>query len=207
MRTWKVAEPSKAQAALVGLGVNTVDAALTLSQYGSLNALLQGLDKGQVPLTVSGKKWTPSMVRRMKVLQALPAILAAEELESLPNIGGAEEAFRFLKPRLANREQEVFAVLFLTNKHEVLGYSELFQGTINQSTVHLREIVKAVLKENAAAIILAHNHPSGHNTPSPDDLCLTEEIKSIMRTMDVRVLDHMIVGGDGYFSFAREGLI
>ena len=67
--------------------------------------------------------------------------------------------------------------------------------------------MKEVLKENAAAVILAHNHPSGHMSPSPDDLRLTEDLKSLMAHLDIRVVDHLIVGGNGYFSFAREGLL
>lgn len=130
-----------------------------------------------------------------------------EEVHLAETLSGAEETYRFLKPRLRDLPHEVFAVIFLTQKHGVLAYRELFQGSIHASSVHPREVVKAVLKENAAAVILAHNHPSGHVSPSPDDLRLTEDLKALLAHLDVRVVDHLIVGGNGYFSFAREGLL
>ena len=83
----------------------------------------------------------------------------------------------------------------------------MFRGTVGASSVHPREVVKEALKENAAAVILCHNHPSGHVRPSPDDLRLTEDLRMILNHIDVRVIDHLIVGGNGYFSFAREGLL
>ncbi len=130
-----------------------------------------------------------------------------EEVKLAETLSGAEEAYRFLKPRLRDLPHEAFAVIFLTQKHGVISYRELFRGSIHASSVHPREIVKAVLKENAAAVILAHNHPSGHVSPSPDDLRLTEDLKGLLAHLDVRVVDHLIVGGNGYFSFAREGLL
>ena len=130
-----------------------------------------------------------------------------EEVQLAETLSGAEEAYRFLKPRLRDLPHEVFAVIFLNQKHGVLAYRELFRGSIHASSVHPREVVKAVLKENAAAVILAHNHPSGHVSPSPDDLRLTEDLKALLGHLDVRVVDHLIVGGNGYFSFAREGLL
>ena len=130
-----------------------------------------------------------------------------EEIHLAETLSGAEEAYRFLKPRLRDLPHEVFAVIFLNQKHGVLAYRELFRGSIHASSVHPREVVKAVLKENAAAVILAHNHPSGHVSPSPDDLRLTEDLKALLSNLDVRVVDHLIIGGNGYFSFAREGLL
>ncbi len=130
-----------------------------------------------------------------------------EEVTLAETLSGAEEAYRFLKPRLRDLPHEVFAVIFLNQKHGVLAYRELFRGSIHASSVHPREVVKAVLRENAAAVILAHNHPSGHVSPSPDDLRLTEDLKGLLAHLDVRIVDHLILGGNGYFSFAREGLL
>ena len=109
--------------------------------------------------------------------------------------------------RLRDLLHEVFAAIFLNQKHGVLAYRELFRGSVHGSAVHPREVVKEALKENAAAVILAHNHPSGHVSPSPDDLRLTEELKGVLQRIDVRVIDHIIVGEKGYFSFTREGLL
>ena len=145
----------------------------------------------------------------LRILSALELSrrFTEEEVLTAETLSGAEEAYRFLKPRLRDLPHEVFATIFLNQKHGVLAYRELFRGSIHASSVHPREVVKASLKENAAAVILAHNHPSGHVSPSPDDLRLTEDLKALLAHLDIRVVDHLIVGGNGYFSFAREGLL
>jgi DNA repair protein RadC len=144
---------------------------------------------------------------RLCAIAELARRFAEEEVRLAETLGGAEDAYRFLKPRLRDLPHEVFAVIFLNQKHGVLAYRELFRGTVTASSVHPREVVKEVLKENAAAVILAHNHPSGHVSPSPDDIRLTEDMSKLLGYIDVRVVDHLIVGGNGYFSFAREGLL
>ena len=144
---------------------------------------------------------------RLSVVSELACRYTEEEVQVAETLSGAEEAYKFLKPRLRDLPHEAFAVIFMNQKHAVLAYRELFRGSIHASSVHPREVVKAVLKENAAAVILAHNHPSGHVSPSPDDLRLTEDLKSLLSKLDVRVIDHLIVGANGYFSFAREGLL
>jgi DNA repair protein RadC len=144
---------------------------------------------------------------RLSVITELARRFSEEDVAVAETLSGAEETYKFLKPRLRDLPHEVFAVIFLNQKHGVLAYRELFRGSIHASSVHPREVVKAVLKENAAAVILAHNHPSGHVSPSPDDLRLTEDLKTLLAHLDVRVIDHLIVGGNGYFSFAREGLL
>jgi DNA repair protein RadC len=147
--------------------------------------------------------------RAAQILAALELArrFSEEEVRLAETLGGAEEAYRFLKPRLRDLPHEVFACIFLNQKHGVISYRELFRGSIHGSAVHPREVIKEALKENAAAVILCHNHPSGHVSPSPDDLRLTEELKGVLQRIDVRVIDHLIVGGNGYFSFAREGLL
>ncbi len=144
---------------------------------------------------------------RVAAITELARRFTEEDVRQAETLSGAEESYHFLKPRLRDLPHEVFAVIFLNQKHGVLAYRELFRGSIHASSVHPREVVKEVLKENAAAVILAHNHPSGHVSPSPDDLRLTEDLKSLLAHLDVRVVDHLILGGNGYFSFAREGLL
>jgi len=112
----------------------------------------------------------------------------------------------FLKLRLAHLEHEVFAVLWLDNRHRVLGFEELFRGTIDGASVHPREVVKSALHHNAAACILAHNHPSGISEPSRADTALTRRLNDALALVDVRVLDHIVVGED-CTSFAERGLI
>lgn len=149
----------------------------------------------------------PARAAQLAAALELARRFSEEEVQEAGVLSGAEEAYRFLKPRLRDLPQEVFGVLFLNQKHGVLSYRELFRGSVAQSQVHPREVLKAALKENAAAVILAHNHPSGHLSPSPDDIRLTERLRTLLLEVDVRVLDHLIVGGNGYFSFSREGLL
>ena len=112
----------------------------------------------------------------------------------------------FLKLRLAPLEHEVFAVLWLDNRHRFIKYEELFRGTIDGSSVHPREVVKAALQHNAASCILAHNHPSGVCTASNADHAITRRLIDALALVDVRVLDHIIVA-DECLSFAETGLL
>ena len=117
-----------------------------------------------------------------------------------------EDVKNYLKSRLQHYPFEVFTCLFLDNKHRVIEYEELFKGTIDGASVHPRELVRRVLHHNAAAIILAHNHPSGMAEPSHKDIEITNKLKQALEMIDVRVLDHLIIGDD-MFSFAERGLI
>ncbi|HCI1651734.1 TPA: DNA repair protein RadC [Pseudomonas aeruginosa] len=113
----------------------------------------------------------------------------------------------YLRTKLAPLEHEVFAVLFLDAQLRLIEYAELFRGTINQSTVYPREVVKETLRHNAASVILAHNHPSGSVEPSTADKIITARLKEALDLVDVRVLDHIIVAGKKTLSFATKGLL
>lgn len=121
-------------------------------------------------------------------------------------IASPADTVEFLRLRLAHLEHEIFAVLWLDNKHRVLAFEELFRGTIDTTSVYPREIVKSALYHNAAACILCHNHPSGVADPSQSDLVLTAQVKEALRVIEVRTIDHVIVGERPY-SFAEHGLI
>lgn len=114
---------------------------------------------------------------------------------------------QYLSAKLAGLEHEVFAVLFLDTQHRLIAYSEMFRGTIDSASVYPREVLKEVLKLNAAAVILAHNHPSGNPEPSQADKALTQRLKDALAMVDVRTLDHVIVAGGDTASFAELGLI
>ena len=113
----------------------------------------------------------------------------------------------YLRLKLGGNEREVFAVLYLSNRNQLISCEELFFGTIDGSTVHVREIVKLGLALNAAAIICAHNHPSGVCEPSHADEMITKRIKDACALMDIKVLDHLIVSGTDAVSLAERGLI
>jgi len=112
-----------------------------------------------------------------------------------------------LQIHFAGREHESFVALFLDSQHRLIALDELFRGTLSQTSVYPREVVKAALHHNAAAVIFAHNHPSGEAEPSKADEHLTTALKSALALVDVRVLDHFIVAAGGVLSFAERGLL
>src|ERR1700735_5542674 len=111
----------------------------------------------------------------------------------------------YLALKLGSLEHEVFAVLFLDKRHRLISYKEMFRGTIDGASVHPREVVKEALKQNAAAVILAHPHPSGVAEPSQADEFITGRLKSALDLVDIRVLDHIIIAGGDAISFAERG--
>jgi DNA repair protein RadC len=113
----------------------------------------------------------------------------------------------YLALHLGGRPQEVFAVLFLDGQHKLLRLEEMFHGTLTQTSVYPREVVKRALTLNAGVVVLAHNHPSGLAEPSRADEYLTQTLKSALQLVDVRVLDHIVVGANGTTSLAERGLI
>lgn len=131
--------------------------------------------------------------------------------ERLRVYGGALEspaaAGTFLKLKLAGHEREVFAALFLDTRHRVIAYEELFMGTINSAEVHPREVVKRALAHNAAAVVVGHNHPSGNPEPSAADRTLTDRLKQALALVDVRLLDHFVIGEGPPVSLAVRGWV
>ena len=113
----------------------------------------------------------------------------------------------YLITKLAGFEHEVFAALFLDAKHQLIQYVEMFRGSIDSASVYPREVVKEALHHNAAAVIFAHNHPSGNPEPSQADKTLTQRLKEALMLVEVRSLDHIVVGGRQTVSFAERGLI
>lgn len=130
----------------------------------------------------------------------------AEKLRRGDELTSAVMVKDFLKSKLRDYHHEVFACIFLDNRHRVIQYEELFTGTIDSASVYPREVVKKVLEHNASAIILAHNHPSGIAEPSQADQQITERLKQALALIDVRVLDHFIIG-DTIVSFTERGIL
>ncbi|NIP72675.1 MAG: JAB domain-containing protein [Gammaproteobacteria bacterium] len=118
-----------------------------------------------------------------------------------------DDTRRYLTAQLRGHPHEVFACLFLDNRHRVIRFDELFHGTINGASVHPREVVRRSLAHNAAAVILAHNHPSGVAEPSSADLQLTRRLSDALALVDVRVLDHIVIGDGEAVSLAERGLL
>jgi DNA repair protein RadC len=122
-------------------------------------------------------------------------------------LSSPSDSARFLLSRLRSHPSEVFAVLFLDTRHRVLAFEELFRGTIDGASVHPREVVRRALHHNAAAVILSHNHPSGVAEPSDADRRITVRLRDALALVDVRVLDHLVVGDGSHCSLAERGLI
>lgn len=129
----------------------------------------------------------------------------AQELQKGDPLTSPEHTRQYLQAQLRDRDYEVFACLFLDNQNRVIRYEELFRGTIDSAAVYPREVVKHALALGASAVILAHNHPSGVAEPSQSDRAITDRLQQALGVMDIRVLDHLVVG-DGYcVSFAERG--
>jgi DNA repair protein RadC len=130
-----------------------------------------------------------------------------EEFQARDTLASPAAVRDYLRLTLMGREYEVFVVVLLDAQNRVLATEELFRGTLTQTSVYPREVVKSALRHNAAAVIFAHNHPSGVAEPSHADELLTQSLKQSLALVDIKVLDHFIVAGSGVLSFAERGLI
>lgn len=167
------------------------------------------MDTQQEP---AGKLYVQSQPRRYRVASADEIIQAARtvagsRLRRGATFSDATTAGDFFVDKLAGLEREVFAAAFLDTHHRLIEYVELFQGTIDGAEVHPREVVRQALRCNAAAVIAAHNHPSGVLEPSVADRTVTTRLKQALGLVDVRLLDHLIVGGARVESMMRAGLV
>ncbi len=185
-------------------GKSAVDLAREmLTQFGSLTKLIAASQKefcethGMGPVKYVQLQAVVEMARR--ALQ--------EEMRSGDALNSPGAVRDYLRLLLGGRTQEVFMVIFLDAQHRVIASEELFQGTLTQTSVYPREVVKRALHHNAAAVILAHNHPSGIAEPSQSDRLLTDALKQALTLVDVRVLDHFIVAGTTCLSFAERGMV
>ena len=131
----------------------------------------------------------------------------AQQLQATPVFDSPQKVKDYVSLQIGARTQEVFAVLFLDSQHRLLQLEELFRGSLTQTSVYPREVVRRALELNAGAVILAHNHPSGLAEPSRADEFLTQSLKGALQLVDVRVLDHLVVGQGSVVSFAERGLL
>ena len=130
-----------------------------------------------------------------------------EALQSADLLNNPKQAGKFLLRQLRNQAQEQFSVIYLDNNHRYLKYEVLFAGTLNSAAVHPREVVIAALRHNAAALIVAHNHPSGVAEPSLADEQITTRLRKALELVEVRLLDHLIIGNGQVFSFSERGML
>lgn len=141
------------------------------------------------------------------IIQQAIALLEKRVFKAGPGLHGPEAVRDYLRLKLVAEPNEVFAVVFLNCQQEVLAYEPLFKGSIGQTSVHPRVVVQRALALNASGVILAHQHPSGSVVPSHADEALTQTLKAALALVDVRVLDHFVIGKGKPFSFSEVGLL
>jgi DNA repair protein RadC len=154
----------------------------------------------------NGYRSTSTILSETEILSAAEDILR-RRFEREASLRSPGDTRAFLRMRLAGLLHEEFHAVWLDNRHNVIAVERLFNGTIDGASVHLRETVRAALQHNAAAVIIAHNHPSGIAEPSLADRTITMELKRALQLVGVRVLDHIVIGAGAPVSFAEEGLL
>ncbi|MEO3736798.1 RadC family protein [Shewanella baltica] len=185
-------------------GLNAVDLARSLiSEFGGLRNLLCAPRNQVCRLPGVG----PVKYAQLQAAAELARRVAQENLQRGQVLTNPDLTRDYLMRQLADRSYEVFAVLLLDSQHRVIQFVELFRGTIDSASVYPREVVSLVLEKKAAAVIICHNHPSGIAEPSQADRRITERLKNALATIDVSLLDHMVVGDREIVSFAERGWI
>ncbi len=185
-------------------GKTAVDLARDLlTDFGSLRALLQA----DCDNFTRAKGLGTAKYAQLQAVLEMARRHTFEELDRGDVLTSPEATRAYLSQQLRHYQHEVFACLFLDNQHHILEFEELFRGTIDSASVYPREVVKKALAHNAAAVIFAHNHPSGISEPSQADKLITDKLKQALALIDIRVLDHFIIGDGMPYSFAENGLL
>jgi len=185
-------------------GKSAVDLARDLlAELGGLKGLFGADQKGFCRVRGLGK----AKYAQVQAMLALSRRYLEEEIKDRDLLTSPETTRAYLKAQLYHHAREVFACVFLDNRHRVIRCEELFHGTIDGANVHPREVVRRALELHAAAVIFAHNHPSGVTEASQADLRITQRLKDALALVDVRVLDHFIVGEGDAASLAEQGLL
>lgn len=185
-------------------GMNVVDLSRKLlADFGGLRGLFKAGD--EVLRKVKGLG--PAKIATLRAIGELSRRQLREKIEHAAFIECSRDVVDMAAHQFRDLDQEVFSVVFLNTKHRVLKMEELFRGTIDSASVYPREIVKRALALSASAIVAVHNHPSGNPEPSREDQRLTHELRDACKLVDVVLLDHIILGGNDYFSFAEKGMM
>ena len=142
----------------------------------------------------------------LKLMQDITVLCRHEELDGRDLLNSPGLVSEYLKSSLKYSPDEEFRVLFLNTRNRLIEAETLHTGTVNRSVVYPRKVVERALYHHAAGVILSHNHPAGSLSPSPDDIEATKSIRKALDTVDINLLDHVIIGGNGYFSFAENGI-
>ncbi len=174
-----------------------------LSRFKTLQGVLEALPVQLQEIKGIG----PQNVFGLKLIQAVADRYLEKRLERKDIISHSRALFEYLYYNMRDKSRECFKIIHLDAKNQVLGVETLFEGTLSTTAVYPREVIQSALNHHAAALIFAHNHPSGDPTPSPDDIALTQKLIFCCGIMDITVHEHIVIGDNRYFSFADEGHI
>lgn len=181
--------------------------ALRLFLGAEAQTLYEAHGRSLLNLTYHARQSTLPSFHRLVTGLTLAQELLAEELTTRPVFDSPSTVTDFLKLHFAGQPHESFAVMYLDARQALIAFEELFRGTLTQTSVYPREVMKRALQHNAAGLVIAHNHPSGSVEPSHADKLLTTTLGAAVAMMDVRVVDHIIVAGAKSLSFAQQGLL
>ncbi len=174
-----------------------------MKKFGSIHEIIYADDNELLNFKGIG----PNNIFGIKLAREIIKSFHKSKLMKRKRIKSAGDIVDYMTSSMGYMKREMFKTVFLNVKNEILKVDDLFIGTVNESPVYPREIMRKVFIYNATSIIIVHNHPSGDVSPSKGDILVTEKIKNICNTMDISLLDHIIIGKDSYYSFAEEGLI
>lgn len=182
-----------------------IEAKNLIKKFGTIENVLKAKEEELLKIEGIGK----STISFLKLMGELPSIFYKNKIRESENIliKNKDNLIRFLREKIAFEKIEKFFVLYLSSSNELLAYEEKSSGTIDRSSIYPREIYKDVIKYNAKAIIIAHNHPSENLKPSRSDLDITKELAEGLKNFDALLLEHIIITKTSYFSFLEEGLI
>lgn len=174
-----------------------------LKKFGSLKAVLEADPKDLKIIKGIGDK----NVFGLKLSQDVARRYLSDRIIDKDYAQSSNDIIEYLQHNLRDKNKEIFMVIYLNGRNQIIKMDELFKGTLNTSAVYPREVVKRALNNNAAALVFVHNHPSGNPNPSQDDISITKKLKEAALAIDVSVHDHLIIAGNDVYSFADHGLI
>jgi DNA repair protein RadC len=174
-----------------------------LSRFGSLKGIIDA-EATELKSVDGASDHTATL---FKLLKDISALYLQQKAREKPQISCTSELIGFCRTTMGGKKEEEFCVIYLDVQNQIIEFETLQRGTVNQATVYPRQVLESALRKKASAIILVHNHPSGHVRPSEADIRITKTIRETARMLDINVHDHIIIGEDRFFSFREEGLI
>ena len=185
-------------------GESAIDhARLLLNKFGGL----KGIDEASIGEISAVKGIGPAKVAQLKACLEIAKRIGSQRWEAGQPLHSAEDVYHHFRENLGREKREFFYVVLLNNKNRKLREVKISEGSLTASLVHPREVYNPVIRESAAGVIFVHNHPSGDPAPSPEDIDITKRLKEVGEVMGVRVLDHVVIGHDRYFSFNEKGML